>query len=129
MAPYVAADILNCRKPRTIEVGRRVDSLTYLGSLVNGKQNVSEEITSRPIAANRSHFGLKSLFKSQLLSMKIKILIYKTLVRPILIYAAETWTTTNMMKEDGAFSKENSFPEYMAQYVREGSGGKDTTEN
>jgi len=61
MAPYVAADTLNCSKPRTIQVGR-VDSLTYLGSLVNDDQNVSEEITSRPIAANKSYFGLKSQF-------------------------------------------------------------------
>jgi len=125
MAPYVAADTLNCSKPRTTEVGRRVDSLTYLGSLANGDQNDSEEITSPPIAANRSYFGLKSQFKSQLLSMKIKILIYKTLVRPLLIQ----YMPQKMMKEDRAFSKEKSYPGYMVQCVRDGSGEKDTTEN
>jgi hypothetical protein len=56
--------------------------------------NVSEEITNRLIAANSSYFGLKSQFKSQLLSRKTKSLIYKTLVRPIVTYAAEIWTTT-----------------------------------
>jgi hypothetical protein len=60
---------------------------------VNGDNNVSEEITNRLIACNKSYFGLKIQFKSQLLPRKTKILMYKTLVRPILTYAAETWTT------------------------------------
>jgi hypothetical protein len=61
---------------------------------VNGDNYVSEENTNLLIAANRSYFGLKSQFKSRLLSRKTKILIYKTLVRPVLTYTAETWTTT-----------------------------------
>jgi hypothetical protein len=53
----------------------RGDSFTYLGSLVNGDNAVSEEITNRLRAANRSHIELKSQLKSQLLSRKPKILI------------------------------------------------------
>jgi hypothetical protein len=91
----VAANTQNCRKSCATEIGRysyeRADSYMYLGSLVNG-DNVSEEIINRLIATNRSYFGLKSQFKSQLLSRKTKILLYKTLVRPILTYATETWT-------------------------------------
>ena len=90
----VAANTQNCSKPRAIEIGRynfqRVDNFMYLGSLVTGNNNVSEEITNCLIAVNRSHFGLKSQFKSQQLFRKTKILIYKTLVRPTLTYAAET---------------------------------------
>jgi hypothetical protein len=67
---------------------------TYLGSLVTGDKNVSEEITNRLIAANRSYFGLNSQFKPQPLSRKSKIFKHKALVRPILTYAAETWTMT-----------------------------------
>ena len=91
----VAANTQNCSKSCATEIGRysyeRADSYTYLGSLVTG--DVSEEIINRLIAANRSYFGLKSQFKSQLLSRKTKILLYKTLVRPILTYDTETWTT------------------------------------
>lgn len=61
---------------------------------MTGDNNVSEEITNRLIDANRSYFVLKSQFKSQLISRKTKILIYRTLVRPVLIYTAETWTMT-----------------------------------
>ena len=54
---------------------------------MTGDNNVSEEIENCLIAANGSYFGLKSQCESQLLSRKTKILIYKTLVRPILTYA------------------------------------------
>jgi len=50
------------------------------------------------LSANRSYFGLRSQLKSRLLSRKKKILIYKTPVRPVFTYAAETWTVT---KNDG----------------------------
>ena len=90
----VATNTQNCSKPRATEIERyefeRVDSFTYLGSLVTGDGNVSEEITNRLIAAKRSYFGLRGQLKSQLLSGKAKILIYKTLMRPGFTHAAET---------------------------------------
>jgi len=89
----VAANTQNCSKPRAIEF-ERVDSFTYLGPLVSGDNIVSEEITKRLIATKRSYFGLRGQLKSQLLSRKTKILIYKTLMRPVFTYAAETWITT-----------------------------------
>ena len=53
----VVANTQNCSKPCTIEIGiynfERVDTSTYLGSLVNGDNNVSEGITNCLIAANR----------------------------------------------------------------------------
>jgi ribosomal protein L29 len=70
--------------------------------------NVSEEITNRLTAANRSYFRLRGQFKSQLLDRKTKILIHKTLVWPILTYAAETRTTTNN-DERRLFSKGKCF--------------------
>jgi len=40
------------------------------------------------------YFGLSTLFKSKLLSRRSKITLYKVLIRPILLYACETWATT-----------------------------------
>ena len=75
----VAANTQNCSKTCAIEMGRynteKVDSFTYLGSLVNGDNTVSEEITNRLINTHRSHIGLKSQLTSQLPSRKPKILI------------------------------------------------------
>jgi hypothetical protein len=94
----VVANTQNCSKICTIEAGRynfeRVDTSMYLGSLVNGDNNVSEGITNCLIAANRSQYGLNSQLKLHLLSRKTKFLIHKTLVMPKLTYTAETWTMT-----------------------------------
>jgi len=46
------------------------------------------------IAANRCYFGLSTLFKSKLLSRRSKITLYKVLIKPIVLYACETWATT-----------------------------------
>jgi len=45
-------------------------------------------------------------------------------VRPILTYAAETWTTT---KNDERIM--SIFAEYMVQYAMECSGGRNTIED
>ena len=66
---------------------------------------MSEEMTNYLIADNRSYFGLKSQLKSQLHSRKTKILIHKTLVRPILIYAVETRTTKNYERRLSIFKR------------------------
>jgi len=54
----VAANTQNCSKPCTTEIGRYnfegVDNSTYLGSLVNGDNNLSDGITNCLIAVNRS---------------------------------------------------------------------------
>jgi hypothetical protein len=59
----VAANTQKCSKPRATEIERYefeiVDNFTYLGSLVTGDNNVSEEITNRLIATKRSNFGLR----------------------------------------------------------------------
>jgi len=53
----VAANTQNFSKPHAIEIGRynfeRVDSFSYLGSLVTDESNVSDEITNCLINTNR----------------------------------------------------------------------------
>ena len=68
-----------------------VQSFVYLGSLVNSNNDISEEISRRIQNANRCYFGLQAQFKSRLLSHKTKCRLYKTLIKPVLTYASETW--------------------------------------
>jgi hypothetical protein len=69
----------------------RIDSFVYLGSMVSYNNDISEETGARLAAANRAYFGILGHFKSRLLSRQTKLIIYKTLVRPVLTYASETW--------------------------------------
>jgi len=80
---------------------------------------MSDEITNHLIAANRSYFGLKCQFKLQLLSRKTKILICKTLVRPLLTYAAGTWIITINEERTLSILERKILHRINVQYVRE----------
>jgi hypothetical protein len=68
---------------KTFEV---VEEFVYLGSLVTPNNDVSLEIQRRIQTANRCFIGL--------LSRSTKYIIYKTLIRPVLLYGSETWMLT-----------------------------------
>jgi len=40
---------------------------------------------------NKDFYGLKRQFRSQFLSIKNKVKLYNTLIRPVLAYGSETW--------------------------------------
>jgi len=69
----------------------RVNSFVYLGSLITADNNISVEINNRITLANRSYFGLMNLLKAKNMSRKHKVTVYKTLIKPVLVYGAETW--------------------------------------
>jgi hypothetical protein len=68
-----------------------VHNFTYFGSEVNCKNDISPEIKKRILSAGRCFYGLKKHLMSKLIPSKTKLLMYKTLVRPVLTYASETW--------------------------------------
>jgi len=70
---------------------KRVDNFKYLGTMVNEKNNRSVEVNARLTMANRAYHGLQNHMKSRIISRSIKTLLYKTLIRPVLTYGAETW--------------------------------------
>lgn len=77
--------------PYTFE---KVNEFTYLGCLVNVKSDMSSEIRSRITKSNRCFFGLRKHLRSNLLSRYTKLQLYKSLIRPVLSYGAESWTIT-----------------------------------
>lgn len=68
-----------------------ISNFVYLGSLVNNENKVSVEIDRRIMAANRAYFANLRLLKSKLLSRATKLRLYKSLIRPVVTYGAETW--------------------------------------
>ena len=53
--------------------------------------NRSVEVNARLIMANKAYYGLQNHMKWRIISRNVKTLLYKTLIRPVLTYGAETW--------------------------------------
>ncbi|KAI5717474.1 hypothetical protein M8J77_006391 [Diaphorina citri] len=69
-----------------------VESFTYLGSQLNGKNIMEEEIKNRITKANRCYFSLNNIFRSKNVSQKSKIRIYQSVILPVLLYGCEVWS-------------------------------------
>jgi hypothetical protein len=77
-----------------------VTEFIYLGMLISNDNSIEKETQGCILAGNRMYFAAISLFKSRLLSRGNKILLYKTLIRPVVSYGVETWMIMN--KEEQA---------------------------
>ena len=73
----------------------KVKSFLYLGATLNHNGTVTEEISKRIITANKAYYANIKLLKSSVLSRTTKLKIYRTLIRPVITYAAETWTLSH----------------------------------
>ena len=62
-----------------------------LGTLITTNNNTYAEINNRIALANRSYFGLVNILKAKNINRKYKVIIYKTLIKAVLMYGAETW--------------------------------------
>jgi len=59
--------------------------------MVNKMNNRSVEVNAQLTMANRAYYGLQNHMKSRIISRNTKTLLYKTLIRPLLTYGADTW--------------------------------------
>jgi len=57
-----------------------------------------EEIKGRISLGNKAFYANQDLFKSKLLTKNSKLWMYKTLVRPVVTYACETWVLKENIK-------------------------------
>jgi hypothetical protein len=69
----------------------RVNSFVYLRILITADNNTFAEINNRITLANRSYFRLVNILKVKNINRKYKVIIYKTLIKPVLMYGAEIW--------------------------------------
>ena len=72
----------------------RVRSFKYLGSVITDNNLMAEEIKERLQIGNRCYWALTPLLKSNDLSKNGKIKVYKTIIKPIVNYAAQTWSAS-----------------------------------
>ena len=65
---------------------------------MNGNNSIEEEIKRRISLGNKAFYANQDLLKSKLLTKNSKLRIYKTLVRPVVTYACETWVLKENIK-------------------------------
>ena len=73
------------------ETVKNTHYFTYLGSKINDRGDVKEEIRVRLGKANSAFGRLTKVLKSKEMALNTKISIYSTIVLPILLYGSETW--------------------------------------
>ena len=74
-----------------------VEEFCYLGTIVTSDNNASSEIRRHIVQESRAYYGLHKLLRSRRLHHHTKCAIYRTLIRPVVLYGYESWT---MLTED-----------------------------
>ena len=68
-----------------------VDRFVYLGATVSKEGGGTEDIHNRVVKARGVFLRLKNIWSSNSISRRTKVGLYKTLVKPVLMYGCETW--------------------------------------
>ncbi|VDP30881.1 unnamed protein product [Schistosoma margrebowiei] len=81
-----------------------VESFTYLGSIIDEQGGSDADVKARIGKARTTFLQLKNIWNSKQLSTNIKVRIFNTNVKAVLLYGAETWrTTTTTIKKVQVF--------------------------
>ena len=68
-----------------------MEEFKQLGTTLTNKNSIREEIKSRMKLRNACYHSVQNLLSSSLLSKKLKIKIYRTVILPVVLYGCETW--------------------------------------
>jgi len=74
-----------------------VGSFVYLGSVVSEGGGTEEDVASRIKKANGVFLQLYPVWRNLIISKEVKIRIFNTNVKSLLLYACQTWKTTNQI--------------------------------
>ena len=86
---------INARNNEAITVNglalEDVEKFTYLGATVCKQGGCEEDVKARLGKARKAFVKLNRIWNSSSVSRKTKSSLYKTLVKPVLVYGCETW--------------------------------------
>ena len=63
----------------------------YLGSIINDSKSIEEKIKDKIALGTKAYHANKKFLKSRLVTKYSKLKLYRTVIRPIVTYASETW--------------------------------------
>ena len=72
----------------------KVEEFKYLGTTLTIQNSIREEIKSSLRSGNACYRSVQNLLFSRLLSKKLKIKIYRTIILPVVLYGCEAWSLT-----------------------------------
>ena len=70
--------------------GMRDIPVQIFGKTLTNKNSIQEEIKSRLKLGNAGYYSVQNLLSCSLLSKKLKIKIYRTIILPVVLYGCET---------------------------------------
>ena len=73
-----------------ISVGK-TKQYKYLGSITNDSNPIEEEVRERIALGTKAYHANQKFFKSRLVTKSSELKLYRTVIRPIVTYASETW--------------------------------------
>jgi len=72
----------------------RVEVFKYLGTTLTIQNSIWEKIKTRLRSGNACYHSVQNPLSSRLLSRKLKIQIYRTIILPVVLYGCEAWLLT-----------------------------------
>ena len=82
---------------------------------MNVANSEKQEINIRIRNANKCYFGLIQYFRSKLLTYSTKVRLYKTLIKPVLMYESETLVLNENDQKNLVYLNERYLERYMGQ--------------
>ena len=94
----IASRRQNVIQNQNIVIGKlsfeNVEKFRYLGVTVTNTNDIREEIKRRINMGNACYYSLEKIVSSRLLSKKLKVKTYKTIILPVVLYGCEIWSLT-----------------------------------